>query len=361
MISQLREEIDQIDQQLIALFLKRIDLVESIGQYKKENQIPVLDNGRELIIKQRIEKSLENNDYQDYFQDQTQNIMSICRGIQNRKNTDNLPKVAYQGTEGSYSEEASINYFDEGCNRSSYPTFEAVFSAVTSGEMEYGVVPIENSSTGGIRDVYDLLLKYDLNIVGEYSLKINHHLIGIPGASIDNIREVYSHPQGIAQCSQYLSYHPDWKKISYLNTASSVKHVGKMKDDRLAAIGSSRAAEIYELEILKSGIQDNDTNTTRFIVLKRDDKIDHKADKISLVFSTSHTAGSLFNVLAIFAEKNINLLKIESRPIKHQPGQYTFYVDIDGNREMPNVKEALEEINSRQVFFRILGSYQKSK
>jgi chorismate mutase/prephenate dehydratase len=361
MISQLRAEIDKIDQQLISLFLQRIDVVESIGRYKKDNQLPTLDNGRENIIRQKLESTLADSDYQGDAMDLMENIMSICRKIQNRTNENNKPKVAYQGTEGSYSEEASINYFVEGCNRTSYPTFEAVFSAVTSGEMEYGVVPIENSSTGGIREVYDLLLKYDLNIVGEYSLKINHHLIGIPGASIDNIREVYSHPQGIEQCSQYLSYHRDWKKISYLNTASSVKHVGKMKDDRLAAIGSGRAAEIYELEILKDVIQDNDTNTTRFIVLKRDEEENHKADKTSLVFTTSHAAGSLFNVLAVFAEKNISMMKIESRPIKHQPGQYTFYVDIDGSKDMPHVKAALEEINNRQKFFRILGNYQKYK
>lgn len=361
MINTLRNEIDRIDHEMLALFRKRIACVESIGRFKKENNLPVKDEARENQIREALETRLSDEPHRMALAELMENIMAISRDIQHQMGTQERPMAGFQGTEGAYSEEAIIHHFGADCPRRSYQTFEEVFTAVASGQVTYGMVPIENSSTGGIREVYDLLLKYGLYIVGEQALKVRHHLIGLPGTSVDEITEVYSHPQGIEQCSRFLSYYPEWKKISYLNTASSVRHVSENGDKRKAAIGSGRAAEIYGLEILKDGIQDNLMNTTRFIVLGRDEKQDVHADKISLIFQTAHTAGALFEVLAIFAQHGINMVKIESRPDKRHPGQYVFYVDIEGHMAEERVRKAIGLISAKQKFFRVLGSYRRSK
>jgi|LGVE01.1.fsa_nt_gb chorismate mutase/prephenate dehydratase len=359
MINSLRDKIDAIDIKLIELLKERMNIVKAVADYKIENNLTVNDPKREEEIISRTADSLKDFEYKDDILLLMKEIFNNSKNIQNRY--INNESIGYQGTQGSYSEEMAMAYFGDNCNRMNYETFEDVFNALEENEITYGVLPIENSSTGAIKEVYDLLIKYGFNIAGEYNLKVDHHLIGIRGTNLDEIKEVYSHPQGIEQCNNFLSYYPSWQKINFLNTASSVKYVSQKQDKSIAAIGSKRAAQIYNLSILKENINDNKVNTTRFIVLKRKMEINDSHNKISLVFTTPHKAGALYDILGVFAKYKINMVKIESRPIKHQIGKYYFFVDIEGHLKAENVSKALAEINDNQSYFKILGNYRKTE
>ncbi|KPU44785.1 P-protein [Oxobacter pfennigii] len=268
-------------------------------------------------------------------------------------------KVGFQGVPGSYSEEALINYFGREVDMIAVREFEDVFSELDKNTIEYGVLPIENSSTGAIANVYDLLNRHDYYIVGEICIKVSHCLMGVKGAKIDDIEEVYSHPQGLEQCREYLSSHRDWKLIPYRNTAVSAEYVNEKGSKSLGAIASKRAAELYNLEILAENINMNDTNYTRFAIIGKEMDKSESPDKISIVISTEHKAGCLYNVLKYFAENNINLLKIESRPVAHTPWEYYFYIDYEGNLNDITVINATKEIERNSCYFKLLGNYKK--
>ncbi|MCD5414048.1 MAG: prephenate dehydratase [Clostridiales bacterium] len=268
-------------------------------------------------------------------------------------------EVGYQGVTGSYSEEALIAYFGGQTKRKNYKAFKDLFRALDLGEVQYAVVPIENSSTGAIREVYDLLVEGRFFIVGEYQLRIHHNLLVVKGVQIADIEVVYSHTQGIEQCSCFLEEHPQWKRIPYFNTARSAKFVAESGEYASAAIGSIRAAEIYGLSVLRGNIQDNFTNTTRFVILSQEMETTKSSDKISLVFTTKHVAGALYGALSKFADYNINMTKIESRPIKNKPWEYYFFIDIEGKLETSNVLKALSVMEQESRYFKILGNYAK--
>lgn len=267
-------------------------------------------------------------------------------------------KIAYFGVEGTYSQQAMERYFGEGGYLSyPIPDFAKVMEAVVNGEADYGVVPIENSSTGGITDMYDRITDYDIYIVGEQIIKIDHALIGLPGAKLEDIKTVYSHIQGIRQCQGFLSDNPAIKPVEVSSTAQGAKILSENKDISEGAIAGIQAAKVYGLDIIKDPINDLDNNSTRFIILTKTKQFINSARKISLSFEIKHESGALYNILSYFYNNGINLEKIESRPIPGKSWEYRFFVDIAGNLKMQGVKNALCAISKCAHNVKILGNY----
>ncbi len=265
-------------------------------------------------------------------------------------------KVAFQGEQGAYSEEAVLKYFGESSQPRPCRTITSVFVAVETGEADGGVVPVENSIEGSVNETYDALLTTSLRVVGEINLRISHCLIGLPGTKLSDLKRVYSHPQALAQCRAYLAS-LGLESVSYYDTAAAVKWVKEHGDRSSAAIASARAAEIYSLEILARGIEDYGRNYTRFLVIGRGQPPRTGRDKTSIIFTLPHRPGALYEALGLFASRGINLTKIESRPTKARPWQYNFYVDFEGYLEDDAVKAALAELADKALFVKVLGSY----
>ena len=268
-------------------------------------------------------------------------------------------KVAYQGERGAYSESAAISFFKFPIELTPCRELPQVFESVEKGETQYGVVPVENSLEGSINQTYDLFLESSLKVCGEIILRVSHCLIANPETELKSIRLVYSHPQALAQCRNYLE-RLGCPLIPAFDTAGSVK---MLKDERIAdaaAVASERAAEIYGMKILAKGIEDYPNNYTRFFVLSMEDSQPSGNDKTSIIFSTKHVPGALFNALKEFATRNINLTKIESRPTKLKPWEYNFYLDFEGHRTEKKCKEALATLEKASAFVKVLGSYPKA-
>jgi prephenate dehydratase len=268
-------------------------------------------------------------------------------------------KVAFQGERGAYSELAVFRFFP---NSKPVPvrSFQEVIEKLLSGLSDYAVVPIENSIEGSVNEVYDLLLQSNLYIVGETYQSIHHCLIAIKGNDLRSIKEVYSHPQALAQCRHYLN-EKKLDSIPVYDTAGAVKMVKEGQNKRAAAIASKRAAEIYEMEILDIGIEDRKNNFTRFYILSRGpaDTKPSGSDGTSIIFSVKHEPGSLVNILSEFARREINLTKIESRPTKETPWEYNFFTDFEGHVLDSKVRDVLKAIGPKTAFVKILGSYKK--
>jgi chorismate mutase/prephenate dehydratase len=267
--------------------------------------------------------------------------------------------IGFQGVKGAFSEEALYNFFTEDVETVALKKFEDILISLGNGTIDYGVLPIENSSTGAISDVYDLINTYSCYIVGETYVKVNHNLMGITGCALETIEEVYSHPQAFEQSKDFLNKY-NWKLIPYYNTAKSAEYIMKKNNKKIAAIGSKKASQLYNLNVLASNINTNNQNTTRFIVLGKELVSSKECNKISVVLSTVHKAGALYNVLKHFAENNINMLKIESRPLVHTPWEYYFYIDFEGNIEDDIIKNALHEMSKDCHHFKILGNYKQA-
>ena len=269
--------------------------------------------------------------------------------------------VGYQGVPGSFSNEAMLKYFNNIKENKSYEKFEDVFKAVESGEIEYGILPVENSSTGGIGTVEDLLNQYNLYIVGEECIRINQNLVGVKGATVDDIKDVYSHPQGFEQSTKFFDKHKDYNLIPYSNTAISAKLVSDLNDKSKAAIASERAAKLYDLNIIKKDVNDLKNNYTRFIVIGRDLECDETCDKVSILFSIEDSCGGLYTVIRDIKEFGLNMSKIESRPNRNNPWNYIFFVDFDGNLFDENIKKAINTIARSSKYFKLLGCYRDVK
>ncbi|MGN9134628.1 chorismate mutase [Clostridium sp. HCP1S3_B4] len=369
-----RKKIDAIDKELVSLFEKRMNVVLDVARYKKENKLPVFQGNREEEVLKKAVDNLDDKDYAKEAKEFLNSIMEISRGLQKRKiesqdnnmefdikldNIDLDAKVGFQGVPGAFSEEALIKIFGEDSNRFSYEEFEDVFEAIENDEIKYGVLPIENSSTGAISKVMDLLKKYDFHILAEETIKINQHLMGIKGTKLEDIKEVYSHAQGIEQSSEFLKQY-DWKLIPFHNTATSAKFVKDTGDKSKAAIAGIRSAKIYNLEIIEECINTLKDNTTRFVVIGKELVVPKNADKVSVAFTVENKSGKLFNILRYFAENNINMIKIESRPMKDAPWSYLFYVAFEGSIESNEAKKALELIKNSSEYFRLLGAYKNA-
>ena len=269
-------------------------------------------------------------------------------------------RVAFQGELGAYSEMAVYSFFGDSAEVKPCESFDDVFENVKTGNVDYGVVPIENSIEGSVNRTYDLFLEYDLKVCGEIIIRISHCLIGHKGASINQIKTVYSHPQALAQCRKFLEQHK-LKAISTFDTAGSVKMIKEKKLMEDAAIASERAAQIYGMTILEREIEDIKNNSTRFFVLDKHDSPYSGKDKTSIIFAAKSIPGALFKVLKEFADRDINLTKIESRPTKQTLWEYHFYLDFEGHRTEIKCQQALESIKNKTIFVKILGSYKAAK
>lgn len=268
-------------------------------------------------------------------------------------------KVAFQGEPGAYSEEAGHGYYDE-VEMVPKETFDAVFESVASGACQAGLIPVENSLAGSVHHNYDLLLRYDLNIIGEYILRVRHCLIGFPEIELSEITKVISHPQALGQCAGYLRNLGVTTQPVY-DTAGSVKMLKASNEMTTAAIASKRAAEIYQMKILQEGIEDNSENYTRFLEIAIKPVESSKETKTSIVFTLNNQPGALFKALSVFALRDIDLTKIESRPLAGKPWEYLFYVDFIGASNDSPVQNALSHLKEYAVMLKILGSYPRFK
>lgn len=264
--------------------------------------------------------------------------------------------VAYQGEPGAYSQEAIYQHFGELVNTLPCHDFEEIFRAIEEGRATYGLLPVENSQAGSINQAYDLLLDHDLRVIGEVKLRVRHCLLVPPGVTAADIRRVRSHPQALAQCERYLRTR-GWEPVADYDTAGAARQLAAASEPHTAAIASALAGRTYGLEVLDVGIEDSPENTTRFFVLGREDAPPAARNKTSIVFATTHTPGALYHALGEFANRGINLTKIESRPRRNRPWHYVFYVDLEGHYQDLGVGRALSSLLTRAAFVKLLGSY----
>ena len=271
-------------------------------------------------------------------------------------------RVAYQGERGAYSEAATERFFGPSVQAQPCATFDEVFRRVQAGECEHGTVPIENSLAGSIHRNYDLLLRHDLFIIGESIIRVSHNLIANPGVGLEDVERVYSHPQALDQCEQSLnSVLPRAQRIPTYDTAGSVKMIRESDDRRAAAIASRRAAELHAMAILRESLEDDPENYTRFLILSREAVKPSSPAKTSIVFAARNVPGALFQSLSVFALRDIDLTKIESRPLQGKPWEYFFYVDFAGSLEEERCANAINHLREIASFLRVLGSYPRDQ
>jgi prephenate dehydratase len=268
--------------------------------------------------------------------------------------------VAFQGERGAYSEAAAVAFFGNSVQPIPHPDFDAVFESVAEARAELGVLPIENSLAGSIHRNYDLLLRYDLSIVGEIQIPIAHQLIALPGVKLAEIKKVYSHPQALAQCEHSIStVLPQAERVTTYDTAGGVKMIKERRLVDGAGLASERAAKIYDMSIIQPDMQDDAENYTRFVVVARTAIVPEGEAKTSIVFSMENEPGSLFKSLAVFALRDIDLTKIESRPLQGKRWQYFFYIDFIGSLHEERCQNALDHLQEITSFFKVLGSYSR--
>jgi len=270
-------------------------------------------------------------------------------------------RIAFQGERGAFSEEAAVKLLGEDIHLVPRPTFEALYSSIVDGAADYILAPIENSLAGSIHRSYDLLISSGVHIQAEVVIPIVHHLIGVPGATFERITQVSSHPVALAQCERFFTNHPTIKRVATDDTAGSVREVMGAGDQAKAGIASKRAATVYGAVILREHLEDHPENYTRFLLLATSAEVAENADKLSLVLNLAHKPGSLCSALNAFAQRNLNLLKIESRPIPGTPWSYCFYLDLQASLKNRETRAALEELKEFADSVKILGCYPQAK
>lgn len=368
-----RNKLDVIDKKIVKLFEERMDICGKVAETKIASGKAVYDAEREKQKLDAVSAMADSEFNQVAVRELFSQMMSISRKYQYSilaehgramklgfERLDQLPmegvRVVHQGVEGAYSHAAAIQYFGEKAEIYHVARFEDAMKEVQLGNADYAVMPIENSSAGAVIDMYDLLTRYDNYIVAETFLPVNHALLGVPGAKLSDVKTVFSHPQALMQCSAFLNDN-GLKQISVENTAVAAKRVVEEGDKSQAAIASEIAGKLYGLELLKPFIQNNQGNTTRFVILANRKVYQKDAGKISLCFELPHTSGSLYNMLGNFIFNHVNMMMIGSRPIPGKNWEYRFFVDIEGNLQDAGVKNALRGIGAEAQNFKILGNY----
>lgn len=376
-ISELREQINEIDHEIVELYGRRMETARAIGRYKREHNLPVLDSERERSLLNKVaEQAGEENeqgvralyhlliDHSRMRQEMDGHPESPL-GQQIREIVAAMPEIfpekamiACQGVEGAYSQlacEKMIRYPSILYCR----TFENVFGAIESGLCQYGILPIENSLAGSVNSVYDLMIRHHCYIVRSVRIKIDHTLLALPGTRMDEIREIYSHEQAIQQCSAFLSRHKEWHVNVCTNTAAAARMVAESGRRDAAAISSGHCAALYGLECLSSDIQNNSNNHTRFICISKKPEIYPGADHTSLMLVLPNHPGSLYQLLSRFNALDINLIKLESRPLPGRDFEFMFYFDLEASVGSPTFSRLIEELDITMNQFSYLGSYSE--
>lgn len=373
-LTELRDQIDEIDSQIVELYERRMDVCSKVADYKIETGKKVFDRSREA---EKIAKvgALTHNEFNRHgVEELFEQIMSVSRKLQYRKLSESkrggrLPfigvdtldtehaRVVFQGTAGSYSQAAMFAYFGESIDSFHVETFRDAMSAIDEGAADFAVLPIENSSAGIVSENYDLLVKFENYIVAEQIIKIDNCLLGLKGTTEEEIKTVYSHPQALMQCARYLDEHRNFKQISFSNTALAAEKVLRDNDRTQAAIAGAHAAKLYGLEVIREKINFSSGNSTRFIIVTNQKIFRKDAKKVSICFEVKHESGSLYHILSHFIYNNLNMNKIESRPMEDRPWEYRFFLDFDGNLEDGAVRNALRGLREETLNMKILGNY----
>lgn len=374
-IKQIRGEIDQIDEQLVALFKRRMDAALQVAQYKQQHGLPVLDRGREREVVSRAAElageglerhvkalyttlfDVSRNHQRNHLHRDSELRRMIERALETAPQSfPSRATIACQGIEGAYSQQAADRMF-ELPSILYFNSFDAVFSAVEKGMCRYGVLPIENSAAGSVTQVYDLMERHKFHIVRGIRQRIDHALLIRPGADASGIREIISHQQALTQCSEFLRRHPGYKATPVENTALAAKMVMESGRDGLAAIASGCCAELYGLTKLPTPVANTDNNYTRFIVIGKQLEVFPGSNKISITLSLPHQPGSLHGMLSRFASACVNLTKLESRPVAGSDFEFRFYFDIEASLNSPEVVQLLCDIDASSERFELLGNY----
>lgn len=373
-LGELRAQLDQVDDEIVRLYEERMKLCEAVGEYKVRTGSKVFDRQREREKLADVAAKVSTDFNKKGIQELYQQLMSMSRKLQYQQlvqagalgrlpfiQIDSLDKenarIVFQGTEGAYSQAAMQAYFGKDCNSFHVRTFRDAMYAIEEGAADYAVLPIENSTAGAVAQMYDLLVEFENYIVGETILPITHTLAGLPGTNLGDIRRVYSKAEALMQTSRFLDEHSDWQQISVANTAIAAQKILEDGDKSQAAVCSAYAARIYGLSVLKEGINDDASNSTRFIVVTNQKVFLKEARKISLCLELPHESGSLYHLLSHFIYNDLNMTKIESRPIEGRSWEYRFFIDFEGNLAEAGVKNAIRGLREESRSLKILGNY----
>ncbi len=376
-ITELRNDINRIDQEICKLFVKRMNTALGIAEYKKAHDLPVLDASRERAVLQKV-SDLTGEDFEAYARTLYQTLMDVSKAYQNEvigeatplsrkiaELAESTPKVfpkrasvSCQGCEGAYSQAAAEKLF-RAPEIVYHSDWDGVFRAVAGGMTEYGILPIENSTAGSVNRIYDLLAKHNVSIVRSVRVKVDHNLLALPGAKLEDIREVYSHEQAIQQCSDLLGELKNAHATACLNTAMAAKMVAESGDPTKAALSSRLCARLYGLTPLVEGAQNSDANYTRFICIAKEPEIYAGADRTSLMLELSNQPGSLFRILSLLNAIGANLTKLESRPIPGRDFEVMFYFDVEESVHSPEFSRMLCQLERACEKFRYLGTYSE--
>ena len=373
-LTEIRSQIDLLDEQILQLFEQRMELCDQVAQFKIQNGRKVLDSKREAEKISKLKAMAHNTFNKHGVEELFRQIMAMSRKLQYQRLamegvTGRLPfvgvdeiernnvRVVFQGVEGAYSQAAMEQFFGQDVRSFHVESWRDAMEAISEGTADYAVLPIENSTAGIVSDIYDLLVEFDNYIVGEQVIRIEHALLGTKDAAIDQIKTVYSHPQGLMQSAEFLHTHPEWALKELENTAVAAKKVLEDADPSQAAIAGKQNAQIYGLKVLKCPVNQNTQNFTRFIVVTNQKLYCRNARKVSICFELPHESGSLYNILSHFIYNGLNMSKIESRPIPDRNWEYRFFVDFVGNLADDGVKNAVRGIAEEALNLRILGNY----
>lgn len=372
-----RNQIDKLDAELLKLFEERMKLAKNIADYKKANNMAVLDSGREREKLAAI-TDMASPDMTEYDRNLFAVMMDLSKAYQRRLNcaentvTEKIktaieagtkkmlpkhPVVACQGVEGAYSQLAADKIFGNNENIVYLQNFEGVFAAVDSGMCKYGVLPIENSTAGSVNRIYDLMMKHNFYIVKSMRLKVEHNLLVKNGVNAEDIEEIFSHEQAISQCAEFLKGFPNAKVTVVENTAVAAKMVAASERKGVAAISSKNCAGLYGLKILKSAIQDKDNNFTRFICISKELEIYPGSDRTSIMMAVNHKPGELYKILSRFYALGINLTKLESRPMPERNFEFMFYFDLETSIYSDEFMQIISDLSASCEQFKYLGSY----
>ena len=377
-LGKIREKIDKLDSQLVELLEERLEIVQEVAQFKKQTGKRIFDEEREKEVVQKNLKRVKNKELNHYIELILKDIMDSSKEYQkfkigiSTKYVNDLDlkgkKLGYTGVPGSYAYEVLMNILknnknldvdsiEENKNIFHFNSHKELVEAVDTKKIDIGILPIENSIVGEVRDSIDLINTKNIHIIGEVRHKISHNLLGVKGSRIEDIRNIYSHDQAFMQCSQFLSKH-EWHLNRMTNTAISGKYIAAEGKKKNACIANMKTKEVYGLELLKKNINNEEENYTRFFIISNEEAVIDGSDKISIVTSANNESGALIGLLQIFYKYGLNMVNLKSRPRANKPWEYYFYIDFEGNMSSEKVRMALEEMREKSNYLQILGNYK---